>query len=65
MCGHAPAIVPASRPSWQPSLTVAKPAMRPTVVVYAAETLIQHLKLARRLRAEVQDLYSEPEREAA
>jgi hypothetical protein len=79
MCGNAPARVPTLAPASQPFTTAARPAMRPTVSVSAAsvsaaETLIQHLRLTRRLQAEVQDLYSrrasrpvspEPDRDAA
>ena len=55
MCGHAPARVPPSPPGAQPSLTNARPSMGPTVTV-RTETLIQHLELTLRLKAEVQHL---------
>ena len=61
MCGNAPARVPPAPPGAQPSLTNARPAMRPTVTV-SAETLIQHLRLTRRLKAEVQNLSKRPSR---
>jgi hypothetical protein len=49
MCGHETPVTPASRPQLQPSCLAS-----------AAETLIAHLGLTRRTRAEVQDLYSRP-----
>jgi hypothetical protein len=37
-----------------------RPAMRPTVAVFAVQTLIQHLELTRRLKAEMQNLKRPP-----
>ena len=39
-----------------------RPAMRPTIAVFAVQTLIQHLELTRRLKAEVQELSRRPSR---
>jgi len=47
----------------QPSLTNARPSMGPTVTV-RTETLIQHLELTLRLKAEVQHLSKRPSRPA-
>jgi hypothetical protein len=48
-----------------------RPAMRPTVAVFAVQTLIQQLELTQRLKSEVQDkrpsrpVSPEPDRDAA
>jgi hypothetical protein len=60
MCGNAPARIPTSRPESQTCLVCAKAATGYTTLASAAGRLIAHLGLTRRLKAEVQDLYSSP-----
>jgi hypothetical protein len=60
MCGHAPARVPAPRPESQSCPLCVKAAIGYATLASAAERLIAHLGLTRRVKAEVQDLYSRP-----
>ena len=65
MCGHAFAKVPAPRPKSQSCPLCVKAAVVKAAVGYvtlasAAERVIAHLGLTRRMKAEVQDLYSRP-----
>jgi hypothetical protein len=58
MCGHAPARVPAPRPESQSCPLCVKAAVGYAILASAAERVIAHLGLTRRMKAEVQDLYS-------
>jgi len=60
MCGHAPAKVPAPRPESQSCPLCVTAAVGYAILASAAERLIAHLGLTRRMKAEVQDLYSRP-----
>jgi hypothetical protein len=66
MCGHAPK-VPASRPESRSFPPTVQAAVRYTIPAPAAERLIAHIGLTRRMKAEVQNLYSRSgtERDAA
>jgi hypothetical protein len=60
MCGHAPAKVPAPRPESQFCPLCVKATAGYAILASAAERLIAHLGLTRRMKAEIQDLYSRP-----
>jgi hypothetical protein len=62
MCGHAPK-VPASRPESRSCPPSVQAAAGYTIPTAAAQRLIAHIKLARRMKAEVQNLYSRSDTE--
>jgi hypothetical protein len=60
MCGHAPAKAPERRPESRSCPLCVKAAVGYATLASAAERVIAHLGLTRRMKAEVQDLYSRP-----